>query len=76
MGSKGKIEAEFIRLRVWSAYRWQDGVPTDAIPDAVGTARWLLVEWRWDGTITYALSKLPSATTIEEAGQVAGRARV
>ena len=30
-------------------------------------ARWLLVEWRADGTIKYARSNLPPATTLEQA---------
>jgi hypothetical protein len=42
------------------------GVPTEAIPDAEAAARWLLVEWRKDGTIKYALSNLPPLTTLEQ----------
>jgi SRSO17 transposase len=61
------LEAEFAWVRVWPAPRWQNGVPADAIPDAAETARWLLVEWRQDGTIKYALSNLPPETTIEQA---------
>jgi SRSO17 transposase len=55
-GTKGKLEAEFAWVRVWPAHRWQMGVPADAIPDAETAARWLLVEWRKDGTIK---SRLP-----------------
>ncbi len=66
-GTKGDLEAEFAWVRVWPAHRWQGGVPADAIPDAEETARWLLVEWRKDGTLKYALSNLPAGTTIERA---------
>ena len=43
------------------------GVPAAAIPDPEEAARWLLVEWRQDGTIKYALSNLPPDTTLEQA---------
>ncbi len=66
-GSRGKLEAEFAWLRVWPAHRWQGGVPANALPDAQESARWLLVEWRKDGTIKYALSNLPPDTTLEQA---------
>ncbi len=66
-GTKGTLEGEFAWLPVWPAHRWQDGVPADAIPDAEEAARWLLVEWRKDGTVKYALSNLPPDTTIEQA---------
>jgi SRSO17 transposase len=54
-------------VRVWPSHRWQNGVPADAIPDTEATARWLLVEWRKDGAIKYALSNLPPDSTIEQA---------
>lgn len=66
-GLKGSLEADFAWVRVWPAHRWGDGVPADAIPDAPATARWLLVEWRKDGTSKYALSNLPLDTTIQQA---------
>src|SRR5215207_2664673 len=66
-GTKGRLEAEFAWIRVWPAHRWGNGVPAEAIPEAEATARWLLVEWRRDGTIKYALSNLPPDTTIEQA---------
>jgi SRSO17 transposase len=66
-GTKGKLEAEFAWVRVWPVHRWQMGVPAAAIPDAEATTRWLLVEWRKDGTIKYALSNLPPGTTVERA---------
>jgi SRSO17 transposase len=66
-GTRGKLEADFAWVRVWPAHRWGNGVPADAIPDAEATARWLLVEWRKDGTIKYALSNLPPDTTLEQA---------
>ena len=43
------------------------GVPIDAIPDAESAAHWLLVKWRQDGTIKFALSNLPPAATLEQA---------
>jgi SRSO17 transposase len=66
-GTKGKLEADFAWVRVWPVHRWQMGVPSDAIPDAETAARWLLVEWRQDGTIKYALSNLPPDATLEQA---------
>jgi SRSO17 transposase len=66
-GTRGKLEAEFAWIRVWPAHRWGNGVPADAIPDAEAAARWLLVEWRKDGTIKYALSNLPPDTTLAQA---------
>jgi SRSO17 transposase len=66
-GTKGELAAEFAWVRVWPAHRWQEGVPAGAIPDAEAAARWLLVEWRRDGTVKYALSNLPPETTIERA---------
>ena len=66
-GLKGNLEADFAWVRVWPAHRWGTGVPADAIPDSAETARWLLVEWRKDGTIKYALSNLPPDTTLEQA---------
>jgi SRSO17 transposase len=66
-GTKGKLEADFAWVRVWPAHRWQMGVAADAIPDTESSAHWLLVEWRKDGTIKYALSNLPSDTTLEQA---------
>jgi SRSO17 transposase len=32
------------------------------VPDLEAEARWLLVEWRSDGSIRYALSNLPAET--------------
>jgi SRSO17 transposase len=66
-GTKGWLEAEFAWVRVWPAHRWQDGVPAEGIPSPEATARWLLVEWRRDGTIKYALSNLPPDTPLEPA---------
>jgi SRSO17 transposase len=66
-GTKGWLEAEFAWVRVWVGHRWERGRPAAAIPDPEASARWLLVEWRRDGTIKYALSNLPPETTIEQA---------
>ena len=66
-GTKGWLEAEFAWVRVWVGHRWERGWPSGAIPDPAEAARWLLVEWRKDGTVKYALSNLPSETTLEQA---------
>lgn len=66
-GTKGWLGADFAWVRVWIAHRWEQGVPADAIPDPQATARWLLVEWRPDGTIKYAVSNLPADTPLEQA---------
>lgn len=66
-GSAGWLEGEFAWVRVWPAHRWGNGVAIDALPDPASGARWLLVEWRTDGTIKYALSNLPADTCIEQA---------
>jgi SRSO17 transposase len=61
-GTKGALHAEFAWLRVWPAHRWQHGRAADDVPDLDAEARWLLVEWRTDGSIRYALSNLPPET--------------
>jgi len=66
-GTRGKLEAEFAWVRVWPVHRWQMGVPAAAIPEAEAAACWLLVEWRRDGAVKYALSNLPPDTAIERA---------
>ena len=65
MGTKGPLHAEFAWLRVWPGYGRQAGRAAQDVPDP--ESRWLLVEWRTDGTIKYALSNLPPETTIEQA---------
>jgi SRSO17 transposase len=37
------------------------------VPDVAAEARWLLVEWRTDGSIRYALSNLPAVTPMAHA---------
>jgi SRSO17 transposase len=66
-GTKGPLAAEFAWVRVWPAHGWQQGVPVDELGPAEETARWLLVEWRTDGTIKYALSNLPADTPMAQA---------
>jgi SRSO17 transposase len=66
-GTKRPLHAEFAWLRVWPAHRWQTGRAADDVPDLVAEARWLLVEWRTDGSIRYALSNLPATAMLEEA---------
>lgn len=65
-GSKGPLHAEFAWVRVWPAHRWGMGRAADDVPDPAAEARWLLVEWRTDGSIRYALSNLPATATLEE----------
>ncbi|MGH6691032.1 MAG: IS701 family transposase [Gammaproteobacteria bacterium] len=66
-GEHGAREAEFAWVRVWPAHGWQDGIPSTPPPDPAATARWLLVEWRADGTVKYALSNLPADTVLPDA---------
>ena len=66
-GTKGWLQADFAWVRVWPAHRWRNGMPGDGIADAEASARWLLVEWRKDATIKYALSNLPPDPTLEQA---------
>jgi SRSO17 transposase len=66
-GSKGPLHAEFAWTRVWPAHRWSMGRSATDVPDAAAEARWLLVEWRSDGSIRYALSNLPATATLEDA---------
>jgi SRSO17 transposase len=69
-GTKGALQAEFAWRRVWPAHRWQHGRAALDVPDAEREARWLLVEWRTDGSIRYALSNLPATTPMEHAVQL------
>lgn len=62
MGTKGWLEAEFAWVRVWPAHDWQKGMPVDDLQPTEEAARWLLVEYRPDGTVKYALSNLPPGT--------------
>src|SRR5438067_2596317 len=66
-GTKGPLHAEFAWVRVWPAHRWQHGRAADDVPDLESEARWLLVEWRTDGSIRYALSNLPAETPLVHA---------
>ncbi len=66
-GTKGPLHAEFAWVRVWPAHRWQHGRAADDVPDLESEARWLLVEWRTDGSIRYALSNLPAQALLVHA---------
>jgi len=66
-GSKGPLHAEFAWKRVWPAHRWSMGRAADDVPDPAAEARWLLVEWRTDGSIRYAFSNLPETATLADA---------
>jgi SRSO17 transposase len=65
-GTKGPLQAEFAWRRVWPAHQWQHGRPADDVPNPEAEARWLLVEWRSDGSIRYALSNLPATATLAD----------
>ena len=69
-GTKGALQAEFAWRRVWPAHRWQHGRAADDVPDLEAEARWLLVEWRSDGSIRYALSNLPPDTPMRHGVEV------
>ncbi|MFN0069906.1 MAG: hypothetical protein ACKVVP_00280 [Chloroflexota bacterium] len=66
-GLKGWLEGDFAWVRVWPAHRWRVRIPAAVIPDLESSARWLLVEWRRDGTVKYALSNLPADTPLKQA---------
>jgi SRSO17 transposase len=67
-GTKGTpLAADFAWVRVWPAHDWQRGVPVAELSPADASARWLLVEWRLDGTIKYAISNLPADTPMDRA---------
>jgi SRSO17 transposase len=70
VGTKGALEAEFAWVRVWPAHDWQSGRAANDVPNAKTDARWLLVEWRRDGSIRYALSNLPASTTLAQAASL------
>jgi SRSO17 transposase len=65
-GTKGPLHAEFAWRRVWPAHQWQHGRAADDVPKVEAEARWLLVEWRSDGSIRYALSNLPATATLAD----------
>ncbi len=65
-GTKGPLQAEFAWRRVWPAHEWQHGRPANDVPNVVAETRWLLVEWRSDGSIRYALSNLPATATLAD----------
>jgi SRSO17 transposase len=65
-GTKRPLQAEFAWVRVWPAHRWGMGRSAADVPDPAAEARWLLVEWRSDGSIRYALSNLPATATLAE----------
>ena len=66
-GAKGPLAGAFAWVRVWPAHRWQNGRPTADVPDPAAEGRWLLVDWRADGSVKYALSNLPADTPMETA---------
>ena len=70
VGTKGVLEAEFAWVRVWPGHDWQSGRAANDVPNATADARWLLVEWRRDGSIRYALSNLPASTTLAQGASV------
>ena len=75
-GSKRPLQTEFAWLRVWPAHRWGMGRAADDVPDPVAEARWLLVEWRSDGSIRYALSNLPATATLADGVMLVGAVKI
>jgi SRSO17 transposase len=69
-GTKGALHAEFAWRQVWPAHRWQHGRAAEDVPDVEREARWLLVKWRTDGSIRYALSSASATTPMEHAVQL------
>jgi SRSO17 transposase len=70
VGTKGALEAEFAWVRVWPAHDWQKGRAATDVPNTRTEARWLLVEWRRDGSIRYALSNLSAGTSLAKAASL------
>lgn len=70
VGTKAALEAEFAWVRVWPAHDWQSGRAAKDVPNTRTDARWLLVEWRRDGSIRYALSNLPARTSLAQAASL------
>src|SRR5271165_2953641 len=56
-GTKGKLSAKFVWVRVWPGQGWAEGACAGAEPI------WLLIEERADGKIQYAFSNLPAGTS-------------
>ena len=56
-GTKGAMTGRFAWLRVWPAHGWATGDCAREAPI------WLLIEEQFDGTIKYAFSNLPAATS-------------
>jgi SRSO17 transposase len=60
-GTKRRLSARFGWVRVWSASGWVKGECAGA------EAHWLLIERRDDGSLHYAFSNLPAATSCARA---------
>jgi SRSO17 transposase len=60
-GTKGKLAARFVWVRVWPGHDWRKGGCAEADPV------WLLVEEQADGQLKYALSNLPPDTSCRAA---------
>jgi SRSO17 transposase len=66
-GVKGPLEGEFAWVRIWPTPRWQNGRAATDVPVPAVEGRWLLVDWRADGSVKYAISNLPEDASMAEA---------
>jgi SRSO17 transposase len=65
-GAKGPLAGEFAWMRIWPAPGWQNGRAATKVPDPAAEGRWLLVDWRADGSVKYAISNLPEDAAMAE----------
>jgi len=61
-------------VRSWPAPRWQNGRPATDEPNPAAEGRWLLVDWRADGSVEYAISNLPAEAALAD-GVALGKQR-
>jgi SRSO17 transposase len=54
-------------VRIWPTPRWQNGRTAADVPNPSREGRWLLVDWRADGSVKYAISNLPEAASLADA---------
>jgi len=66
-GAKGPLRGEFAWVRIWPTPHWQNGRAAADEPHPATEGRWLLVDWRADGSVKYAISNLPEFATLEQA---------
>jgi SRSO17 transposase len=66
-GAKGPLAGEFAWVRIWPTPRWQNGRAAADVPNPSSEGRWLLVDWRADGSVKYAISNLPEEASLADA---------